>query len=588
MSLSVKNLSHINCINSPKVNRYGHTMNLYSEQDKKDIFIFGGLLMNMKDIKETKSLMYELEFTNQLLQFSLSDNMWKEHSLNSKGTLPKGRHFHSSIIYQKSLFIFGGKSNGYLNDVQEYSIENNTWSELNTDGDIPTPRYGHSAVCYDNCMYVFGGYDSESFSCNDIFELNLGISKKSILNPSETLKWKKIELKQSPPVRFHHKCILETDTMIIFGGIHQGIKHLNDLWIYNFKDNEWIELQTTGKKPKERYGHQIFLVNDNLFVYGGTEKDSEIKSIDYINFKDLKWKSLNLSEFPFENISGTVFTTIIQHDNVIYFYGGIFKKKNNYSDETNVVIDLLGQKFDQKTTKNFNDLPEDTILKILSYLNKTSICNISMVSKRWIFSKYSNHNFIWKNDYDYFFETFKDTGVFDTLKFDPKSDYSYKNLIIQLYHQNVQMMSHYKPQNENHRYIGSQTLKICTKNIIHQPIKLIVLGNGAVGKTCLLISYATNSNTVCPCPTVPIVLVGTKSDLRNHKESIDRVNDGKMCFHSKDDGIAMAKKYGCVAYCETSALTQDGLKDCFDCCITAACFQKNYKKSTKHQNCILS
>ena len=122
MSRTLKNLSRLDYENSPKKNRYGHTMNLYNSKDKEEIFIFGGLLMNSQNMKEKKTLMYDLEFTNELLHFSFIDYKWTKKPLKTDGNTPKGRHFHSSVVFENSLFIFGGKSNGYLNDIHEYSI----------------------------------------------------------------------------------------------------------------------------------------------------------------------------------------------------------------------------------------------------------------------------------------------------------------------------------------------------------------------------------------------------------------------------------------------------------------------------------
>ncbi|XP_035657740.1 ras-related protein ced-10-like [Branchiostoma floridae] len=165
-----------------------------------------------------------------------------------------------------------------------------------------------------------------------------------------------------------------------------------------------------------------------------------------------------------------------------------------------------------------------------------------------------------------------------------------------------------------------------------QNIKCVVVGDGAVGKTCLLISYTANEfpmeyvptvfdnysanvmvdgapvclglwdtagqedydrlrplsypNTdiflVCFSvnshtslsnvearwkpelsrhePEVPILLVGTKSDLRDDENS-------KETMVTQDEAMAMAKGIDAVQYAECSALTQAGLKDVFDSAI---------------------
>lgn len=92
-------------------------------------------------------------------------------------------------------------------------------------------------------------------------------------------------------------------------------------------------------------------------------------------------------------------------------------------------------------------------------------------------------------------------------------------------------------------------------------------------------SFANVSNRWAPelfhhAPHVPVVLIGTKSDLRN---------DSKHNCIPLLDCEALATQIGAEGYFECSALTQDGLLDCFQSSIrTAQEVQKAQKRHTRN------
>eukprot|EP01112_Ceratiomyxa_fruticulosa_P013221 TRINITY_DN3700_c0_g2_i1.p1 TRINITY_DN3700_c0_g2~~TRINITY_DN3700_c0_g2_i1.p1 ORF type:complete len:195 (-),score=29.83 TRINITY_DN3700_c0_g2_i1:215-799(-) len=190
-----------------------------------------------------------------------------------------------------------------------------------------------------------------------------------------------------------------------------------------------------------------------------------------------------------------------------------------------------------------------------------------------------------------------------------------------------------------------------------QAIKCVVVGDGAVGKTCLMISYTSNSfpsdyiptvfdnysaNVMidgkpvnlglwdtagqedydrlrplsypqtdvfmvcfsiinpssfenvsakwCPevlhhCPDTPIVLVGTKVDLREDKETLLRLRDRKQQPITYEQGMLKAKQVGALKYVECSALTQRGLNSAFETAIRAAISPKTLIKKPKNSKC---
>jgi small GTP-binding protein len=74
------------------------------------------------------------------------------------------------------------------------------------------------------------------------------------------------------------------------------------------------------------------------------------------------------------------------------------------------------------------------------------------------------------------------------------------------------------------------------------------------------------------CPNVPIILVGTKKDLRDDPSKM------KQEPVKTEEGKAMAEKIGAVAYLETSAKTKEDVREVFESCVRAALTNSKLKK----------
>lgn len=191
-------------------------------------------------------------------------------------------------------------------------------------------------------------------------------------------------------------------------------------------------------------------------------------------------------------------------------------------------------------------------------------------------------------------------------------------------------------------------------------IKCVVVGDGAVGKTCLLISYTTNAfpgeyiptvfdnysanvmvdgktislglwdtagqedydrlrplsypqtdvflicfSLVSPpsfenvrskwwpeishhAPSTSLVLVGTKLDLREESETVERLRKRNMAPITYTQGLAMSRDIGAVKYLECSALTQKGLKNVFDEAIRSVLSPAPRQPKKKSSGCIVA
>merc|ERR1719410_3126940 len=65
-------------------------------------------------------------------------------------------------------------------------------------------------------------------------------------------------------------------------------------------------------------------------------------------------------------------------------------------------------------------------------------------------------------------------------------------------------------------------------------------------------------------PGVPIILVGTKSDLRNDTETAAQLQSKNLKMVSEGEAQQLQTEINAAKYVECSALTQDNLKSVFD------------------------
>jgi len=82
-------------------------------------------------------------------------------------------------------------------------------------------------------------------------------------------------------------------------------------------------------------------------------------------------------------------------------------------------------------------------------------------------------------------------------------------------------------------------------------------------------------------PNIPNILVGTKLDLREDKDTVEKLKTKKQAPITYPQGLQMAKDVNAVRYLECSALTQKGLKNVFDEAIRAVLCPQKAKPAKK-------
>ena len=90
-------------------------------------------------------------------------------------------------------------------------------------------------------MYLFGGRDEDNAKLNDLWRFDIATNVWQEVKPSDG----KYPLERSG----HAADIYEGQYMIVFGGIYEITKELNDLHIFDFGKRKWITVFEESYSP---------------------------------------------------------------------------------------------------------------------------------------------------------------------------------------------------------------------------------------------------------------------------------------------------------------------------------------------------
>jgi len=121
--------------------------------------------------------------------FDLATNSWTERF---PASIPPGRHFCSiTAVNEDLLYLFGGNGanqnnfSGGLNDLWEFSLVDDSWTQVMPTNTAPPARVGHSAVFLPttNQLLIFGGNATNGSFLNDVWvfqDLTTSIDEQTI------------------------------------------------------------------------------------------------------------------------------------------------------------------------------------------------------------------------------------------------------------------------------------------------------------------------------------------------------------------------------------------------------------------------
>ena len=218
------------------------------------------------------------------------------------------RYDHSVVSNESSIVVYGGHDKlsnvdrGKGNQILSLGIgsQNDTWLMVSTSASYG--RYDHTSIVYEGSMYVFGGasgVDPVSDSYTHVLLEFSSVTDPGVNVPatSKCTSWKILlyskeaicEERQSPSTtwaRGCHSAVIFGSQMVVFGGRNNEANSLSDTLMIDLwerqrarepnetvKELNWTTIATSGDRPAARYDHSAVLHAGEMFVFGGVSSD---------------------------------------------------------------------------------------------------------------------------------------------------------------------------------------------------------------------------------------------------------------------------------------------------------------------------
>jgi len=93
-----------------------------------------------------------------------------------------------------------------------------------------------------------------------------------------------------PPARAGHSSCVYEDKMYVFGGKDEDNEKLKDFWCFDFATNMWDELRCEEASITARSGHSVCVYDHHMIIFAGIhEITKELEDMASYSFKNKAW-----------------------------------------------------------------------------------------------------------------------------------------------------------------------------------------------------------------------------------------------------------------------------------------------------------
>ncbi|XP_028415555.1 uncharacterized protein LOC114538589 isoform X2 [Dendronephthya gigantea] len=213
-------------------------------------------------------------------KYDLALNNWSE--LPNVDQRPSHIFGHTAVLYKGSMYIYGGEFESCETFVWKYTFDNNNWEKMSfsvlPNNKAPMNRRYHSAVVYQKKMFVFGGLIEIRGSTDELWTFDL-----------EEHTWERLSQSNAalPGKRYEHSAVVYNRAMWIAGGLEVFVPR-NDVWKWEFEKSTWCKIKSRGG-PFPIRGHRAVRCGNGMLVYGGSTNGEHQNKVWRLEFESLSW-----------------------------------------------------------------------------------------------------------------------------------------------------------------------------------------------------------------------------------------------------------------------------------------------------------
>lgn len=207
---------------------------------------------------------------------------WQE--MRSAPPLPSRRCYHSASIFENKLIIYGGQDfhEGVFNDLWVFSINSDSpsqerWRQVACTENNPGYLCRHHSIVYNSSLYIFGGNDGNAEN-NKVYVLDLN-----------QYTWRVVQ--GDVPAVDSYSVVLADNSMIVFGGYIGGTMS-NEVFVFDLVQEKWSSLTVTGEKPIPRVDHRAVEYGGYMWVYGGKSEEENLEDLWKLNLNSHTWEQV--------------------------------------------------------------------------------------------------------------------------------------------------------------------------------------------------------------------------------------------------------------------------------------------------------